>query len=41
MQLRTQTSTTTVPVPDHGTVATGTLLSIIRQSSIGRAPFET
>ena len=41
MQLRTETSTTTVPVPDHATVAIGTLLSIIRQSGLGRAPFES
>lgn len=41
MQLQTKTSTTTVPVPDHANVAIGTLQSIIRQSGLGRAPFET
>jgi predicted RNA binding protein YcfA (HicA-like mRNA interferase family) len=41
MQLRTKTSTTTVPVLDHVTVAMGTLQSIIRQSGLGRAPFES
>jgi predicted RNA binding protein YcfA (HicA-like mRNA interferase family) len=41
MQLRTETSTTTVPVPDHATVAIGTLQAIIRQSGLGRAPFES
>lgn len=41
MQLRTQGSTVTVPVPDHDSVAIGTLLSIIRQSGLGRTPFES
>jgi predicted RNA binding protein YcfA (HicA-like mRNA interferase family) len=41
MQLRTETSTITVPVPDHDTVAIGTLRSIIRQSGLGRQPFES
>lgn len=41
MQLRTQDTTVTVPVPDHDTVAIGTLLSIIRQSGLGRTPFES
>lgn len=41
MQLRTQDTTITVPVPDHNSVAVGTLLSIIRQSGLGRAPFES
>lgn len=41
MQLRTQDTTVTVPVPDHASVAIGTLLSIIRQSGLGRAPFES
>jgi predicted RNA binding protein YcfA (HicA-like mRNA interferase family) len=40
MQRRTTAGTTTIPVPDHATVATGTLLSIIRQSGLGRGPFE-
>jgi len=30
----------TVIVPDHKTVQIGTLTSIIRQSGLGRAPFE-
>jgi predicted RNA binding protein YcfA (HicA-like mRNA interferase family) len=33
-------STITVPVPDHPAIRIGTLQSIIRQSGIGRAPFE-
>jgi predicted RNA binding protein YcfA (HicA-like mRNA interferase family) len=41
MQRRTEEGTTTVPVPNHSSVAIGTLLSIIRQSGLGRAPFET
>jgi len=41
MQRRTDTGTTTVPVPDHAEIKTGTLLSIIRQSSVPRAAFET
>ena len=41
MQLQTKSSTTTVPVPDHASVAIGTLQSIIRQSGLGRGPFET
>ena len=41
MQLRTKDTTVTVPVPDHASVAIGTLLSIIRQSGLGRAPFES
>jgi predicted RNA binding protein YcfA (HicA-like mRNA interferase family) len=40
MQRRTATSTITVPIPDHREVAAGTLLSIIRQSSIPRNEFE-
>jgi predicted RNA binding protein YcfA (HicA-like mRNA interferase family) len=40
MQLRKGETTVTVPVPDHPTVATGTLMSIIRQSGIPRAAFE-
>ena len=32
--------TVTVPVPDHGEIRTGTLLSIIRQSGLPRAAFE-
>ena len=39
MQLQTAEGTTTVPVPNHRTVRTGTLLSIIRQSGIAREKF--
>jgi predicted RNA binding protein YcfA (HicA-like mRNA interferase family) len=39
MQKRTDTSTTTVPVPLHRTVKIGTLQSIIRQSGIPRERF--
>jgi predicted RNA binding protein YcfA (HicA-like mRNA interferase family) len=41
MQKRTEDTTITVPVPDHDSVAIGTLLSIIRQSGLGRTPFES
>jgi predicted RNA binding protein YcfA (HicA-like mRNA interferase family) len=41
MQLRTEEGTITVPVPDHNPVAIGTLQSIIRQSGLGRTPFES
>jgi predicted RNA binding protein YcfA (HicA-like mRNA interferase family) len=34
-------STTTVPVPDHKEVKKGTLRSIIRQSGVPRAEFES
>jgi predicted RNA binding protein YcfA (HicA-like mRNA interferase family) len=40
MQLRTSGSTTTVPVPQHKELRTGTLLAIIRQSGVPRAQFE-
>jgi predicted RNA binding protein YcfA (HicA-like mRNA interferase family) len=41
MQRRTQTGTVTVPVPDHPELKMGTLLSIIRQSGLSRAEFES
>jgi predicted RNA binding protein YcfA (HicA-like mRNA interferase family) len=41
MQRRTESSTITVPVPDHDTVAIGTLQSIIRQSGVPRSAFES
>ena len=43
MQRRTdaETVTVTVPVPDHPELATGTLLSIIRQSGIARTELES
>lgn len=40
MQRRAEETTTTVPVPDHGEVRIGTLLSIIRQSGLPRSLFE-
>lgn len=40
MQKRTGSSTITIPVPDHAELKRGTLLSIIRQSGLPRAPFE-
>lgn len=40
MQRRTGVGSITVPVPDHREIATGTLLSIIRQSGVPRADFE-
>jgi len=41
MQRRISEGTTTVPVPDHAELAIGTLLSIIRQSRVSRAAFES
>jgi len=41
MQKRTEGTTITVPVPLHDPVRRGTLLSIIRQSELSRAVFET
>lgn len=41
MQRRAGGTTTTVPVPDHDELRTGTLLSIIRQSGLARSLFET
>jgi len=41
MQKRTETSTITVPVPDHRELRTGTLMSIMRQSQLTRSWFET
>jgi len=40
MQRRSDDGTTTVPVPDHKELRTGTLLSIIRQSGVPRSEFE-
>jgi predicted RNA binding protein YcfA (HicA-like mRNA interferase family) len=40
MQRRVGTGTITVPVPDHPELKVGTLLSIIRQSSVPRSEFE-
>lgn len=41
MQKATDEGTTTVPVPDHNEVKIGTLRSIIRQSGVSRAEFES
>lgn len=40
MQKRSGNTTTTVPVPDHKELKTGTLASIIRQSGLARSLFE-
>jgi predicted RNA binding protein YcfA (HicA-like mRNA interferase family) len=40
MQLQTEDSTVTVPVPDYDELKTGTLRSIIRQSGLPRTLFE-
>ncbi|MFL6468550.1 MAG: type II toxin-antitoxin system HicA family toxin [Pyrinomonadaceae bacterium] len=40
MQLRTESSTVSVPVPLHGEIRIGTLQSIIRQSGLPRSEFE-
>lgn len=40
MQIAEAGNTTTVPVPDHGELRIGTLLSIIRQSGLSRSLFE-
>jgi len=41
MQKRAEGTTVTVPVPLHDPVRRGTLLSIIRQSEVPKALFET
>ena len=41
MQKRADRGTVTVPVPLHAELRTGTLHSIIRQSGVPRAEFET
>ena len=40
MQKKLDTTTITVPVPNHAEIRIGTLLSIIRQSGLPRAEFE-
>ena len=40
MQLQTEDSTITVPVPNYDELKTGTLRSIIRQSGLPRTLFE-
>ncbi len=41
MQLKTEGTTVTVPVPLHDTLRRGTLQSIIRQSGLAKSLFET
>ncbi|HEY3352224.1 MAG TPA: type II toxin-antitoxin system HicA family toxin [Polyangia bacterium] len=41
MQKRVEGTTVTVPVPDHAELRVGTLQSIIRQSGLPRALFES
>jgi predicted RNA binding protein YcfA (HicA-like mRNA interferase family) len=41
MQRKLETTTITVPVPNHSEIKTGTLLSIIRQSRVPGEEFET
>lgn len=41
MQKIEESGTTTVPVPDHRELRTGTLLSIVRQSGLPRSEFES
>jgi predicted RNA binding protein YcfA (HicA-like mRNA interferase family) len=40
MQLKTEGTTVTVPVPLHAALRRGTLQSIIRQSSLAKSLFE-
>ncbi|GAB4305191.1 MAG: type II toxin-antitoxin system HicA family toxin [Oscillatoriaceae cyanobacterium] len=40
MQLRTEESTVTIPVPNYKELKIGTLQSIIRQSGLSRSLFE-
>jgi len=40
MQRQSAQRTTTIPVPDHKELKTGTLSSIIRQSDVPRSEFE-
>ena len=41
MQKQTDSSTITVPVPQHKELKAGTLVSIIRQSQLSRSIFES
>ena len=41
MQRQSEQGTTTVPIPDHNELRTGTLKSIIRQSGLPRSEFES
>jgi predicted RNA binding protein YcfA (HicA-like mRNA interferase family) len=40
MQKAIESSTITVPVPEHDELRTGTLRAIIRQSGVSRSAFE-
>jgi predicted RNA binding protein YcfA (HicA-like mRNA interferase family) len=40
MQKRSETSTITVPVPDHAELKPGTMASIIRQSGLDKKTFQ-
>jgi predicted RNA binding protein YcfA (HicA-like mRNA interferase family) len=40
MQMSTEGTTVTIPVPDYAELRTGTLASIIRQSKLPRSLFE-
>lgn len=40
MQKQVSANTITVPIPDHKEIRIGTLMSIIRQSGVGRSEFE-
>lgn len=40
MQKADADGTVTVPMPDHGELRTGTLMSIMRQSGVPRSEFE-
>ena len=41
MQMRSEGSTITVPVPNHREIKSGTLAAIIRQSGVSRQEFKT
>jgi len=41
MQKKIKNSTITIPVPNHREIKTGTLMSIVRQSQLGRSIFES
>ncbi|MEX0270374.1 type II toxin-antitoxin system HicA family toxin [Leptolyngbyaceae cyanobacterium UHCC 1019] len=41
MQLQSEETTVTVPVPDHDELRIGTLRSIVRQSGLPRTLFES
>ena len=41
MQKTVESQTTTVPIPEHPELRTGTLRAIIRQSGLPRSEFES